>query len=54
VARRRLARLPWAALSGRTMTPGDAARERFAAVVARDPIPLDEAALAIAAEEYLA
>jgi len=34
------------------MTPGSAARERFAAVVARDPIPLDEAALAIAAEEY--
>ncbi len=34
------------------MTPGGAARERFASVVARDPIPLDEAALAIAAEEY--
>lgn len=34
------------------MTPGDGARDRFAAVVARDPIPLDEAALAIAAEEY--
>ena len=34
------------------MTPGSAARERFASVVARDPIPLDEAALAIAAEEY--
>jgi regulator of sirC expression with transglutaminase-like and TPR domain len=28
------------------------ARARFAALVAQDPIPLDEAALAIAAEEY--
>jgi regulator of sirC expression with transglutaminase-like and TPR domain len=34
------------------MTPGAVARDRFAAVVACDPIPLDEAALAIAAEEY--
>ncbi len=34
------------------MTLGSGARERFAAVVAREPIPLDEAALAIAAEEY--
>jgi len=29
-----------------------AARARFAALLAREPIPLDEAALAIAAEEY--
>jgi regulator of sirC expression with transglutaminase-like and TPR domain len=29
-----------------------AARTRFAALVARDPVPLDEAALAIAQEEY--
>jgi regulator of sirC expression with transglutaminase-like and TPR domain len=28
------------------------ARARFAALIARDPLPLDEAALAIAAEEY--
>jgi regulator of sirC expression with transglutaminase-like and TPR domain len=28
------------------------ARLRFAALIARDPVPLDEAALAIAAEEY--
>ncbi|WP_242354539.1 MULTISPECIES: SirB1 family protein [unclassified Anaeromyxobacter] len=34
------------------MTAGGLARERFAAVMARDPIPLDLAALAIAAEEY--
>ena len=34
------------------MTIGSAAREAFAAVIAREPIPLDEAALAIAAEEY--
>jgi len=35
------------------MSPeASAARARFAALIQRDPIPLDEAALAIAAEEY--
>ncbi|ABS26755.1 SirB1 family protein [Anaeromyxobacter sp. Fw109-5] len=34
------------------MTIGGGARDRFAEVVSRDPIRLDEVALAIAAEEY--
>lgn len=34
------------------MTVGCSARERFAEVLSREPIPLDEIALAIAAEEY--
>lgn len=34
------------------MLPESKARARFAALLARDPVPLDEAALAIAEEEY--
>ena len=34
------------------MTLDSKARSRFAALVAREPVPLDEAALSLAEEEY--